>query len=139
MKPLQNQNKKKKERQIIDQFRHGFPEFPKGKLISSESPDFILRVSSKQAIGIELVSVLLPNESLKSIFLEIGNTILSKENKLPLYRKKKLDWYWLLLYTENPGQAAVLARKQISEMNVESPYHKIFFIYVPECAIAVIK
>ena len=113
MNTLQNQNKKKKERQIIDQFRHGFPEFPKGKLISAESPDFILRVSSKQAIGIELVRVLLPNESLRSIFIEIDNTILSKENKLPLYRKKKLDRYWLLIYTENPGQGAVLAQKQI--------------------------
>jgi hypothetical protein len=42
---------------IIDNFRKHYPQFPKGKLIKSESPDFILKTGAKHTIGIELTSL----------------------------------------------------------------------------------
>jgi hypothetical protein len=132
-----NQHKKKKERQIIDQFRKDYPDFPKGKLMPSESPDFILRTGPKRTIGIELVSVIFSDESVLSFSQELDHTILQKEEKLPLYRKRRLDRYWLLLYTENSGGAVDLNR--IADMNVTSAYHKIFFMYLPAPSIIVIK
>ena len=89
---VEDRNKKNKEKLIIDQFRQDFPEFPKGRLVASESPDFILRISPKHAIGIELVRVTVHNKPGISVFHKIDNIILSKEDKLPLYRKKRLNW-----------------------------------------------
>ena len=45
------------ELQIIQQFKAGYSDFPKGKLEKSESPDFILRLTAKSAIGIELTKM----------------------------------------------------------------------------------
>lgn len=42
---------------IMEQFRNEYKEFPKGKLEKSESPDFIVKVSPKNAIGIELTKL----------------------------------------------------------------------------------
>jgi hypothetical protein len=72
-----------------------------------------------------------------SFFQELDHTILQKEEKLPLYRKRRLDRYWLLLYTEISGRAVDLNR--IADMNVTSAYHKIFFLYLPTPSIIVIK
>jgi len=91
-------NKKKTESIIIKLFRENFPGFPKGSLKSSESPDFILGISPKQKIGIELTSLyphfsdteLLSYENIKAC-LEVKN------EKLHLYQKKKLNEYWLII------------------------------------------
>jgi len=42
---------------IMEQFKNIYPEFPKGKLEKSESPDFILKISAKYSIGIELTKL----------------------------------------------------------------------------------
>ena len=40
---------------ILELFRKSYPEFPKGKLVKSESPDFILQQNyPNQSIGIEV-------------------------------------------------------------------------------------
>jgi hypothetical protein len=46
--------KKQLEILIIDYFRSAYTDFPKGKLKASESPDFVLDISPKNKIGIEL-------------------------------------------------------------------------------------
>jgi len=50
----QYHQKKQLERLLIDYFKESYPEFPKGKLTESESPDFVLNSNSRQSIGIEL-------------------------------------------------------------------------------------
>ena len=39
---------------VMRSFRDNYPDFPKGKLIKSESPDFTLKLSLTKSIGIEL-------------------------------------------------------------------------------------
>jgi len=46
--------KKQLEILLIDYFRRSYPDFPKGRVVSSESPDFWVRMKSKNVIGIEL-------------------------------------------------------------------------------------
>lgn len=46
--------KKQLEILIIEYFRSVYPDFPKGKLKASESPDFVLDIAPRKKIGIEL-------------------------------------------------------------------------------------
>ena len=46
--------KKQLEIVLIDYFRRSYTDFPKGRVVSSESPDFWVRMKSKNVIGIEL-------------------------------------------------------------------------------------
>ncbi len=46
--------KKQLEILLLQYFRECYPDFPKGKIIPSESPDFIIKLKNKNNIGIEL-------------------------------------------------------------------------------------
>ena len=46
--------KKQLEVLLIHYFRECYPDFPKGKIIHSESPDFIVSVEKRNKTGIEL-------------------------------------------------------------------------------------
>lgn len=48
-------HKKHEEKLLLRHFREIYDGFPKGKLIATESPDFILKPAPKQTIGIELM------------------------------------------------------------------------------------
>ena len=91
-------DKKRGESVIINLFRENFPSFPKGSLKPSESPDFILAISPKQKIGIELTSLhpFIPDSELLS-FENIAACLEAKNEKLRLYKKKKLNEYWLII------------------------------------------
>jgi hypothetical protein len=97
---------------IMEQFRNEFKEFPKGKLQKSESPDFILRVSPKNTIGIELTKLHGPTvNKFKTHYPRKINgytapefnrenlefTINAKNEKLAYYQKKSLNQLWLLI------------------------------------------
>jgi len=97
---------------IIEQFRNEYEEFPKGKLQKSESPDFILKVSAKNAIGIELTKLHGPTvNKFKTHYPRKINgytapefnrenleyTIEAKNEKLAYYREKRLTQLWLLI------------------------------------------
>jgi len=91
-------DKKRGESVIINLFRENFPSFPKGSLKPSESPDFILANSPKHKIGIELTSLhpFIPEIELLS-FENIAACLEAKNEKLRLYKKKKLNEYWLII------------------------------------------
>jgi len=97
---------------IIEQVRNEYEEFPKGKLQKSESPDFILKVSAKNAIGIELTKLHGPTvNKFKTHYPRKINgytapefnrenleyTIEAKNEKLAYYREKRLTQLWLLI------------------------------------------
>ena len=97
---------------IMEQFRNEYKEFPKGKLEKSESPDFILKVSPKNAIGIELTKLHGPTVikykthyprkingyTAPEFNLEnLQFTIAAKDEKLAYYQEKKLNQLWLLI------------------------------------------
>jgi len=95
-------DKKQTESVIIKLFREHFPGFPKGLLKPSESPDFILTISPKYKIGIELTGLHLffsDTEllSYKNIMACLG----AKDEKLRLYQKKKLNEYWLIISVDD--------------------------------------
>ena len=47
-------DKKQLEILILEYFRHNWPEFPKGKAESTESPDFTISLNNRNKLGIEL-------------------------------------------------------------------------------------
>ena len=97
---------------IMEQFRNEYKGFPKGKLQKSESPDFILKVSPKKAIGIELTKL---HGSTVNKFKthyprkingytapefnreNLEFTIDAKNEKLSFYQEKKLNQLWLVI------------------------------------------
>ena len=95
-------DKKQTESAIINLFRKHFPGFPKGSLKPSESPDFILGISPKHNIGIELTSLHLFFSDTNLLSYEnITACLDAKNEKLRLYRQKKLNEYWLIIYVED--------------------------------------
>jgi len=101
-------NQKEEERLIIEYFRKHYPAFPKGRLSKSESPDFILKLSPKKSIGIEITRLhdgSLPKNNPGFPVAEftksnIENTIRNKEGKLNLYQQKKIRLFWLIITTD---------------------------------------
>lgn len=51
---MQLEEKKQVEVLLMDYFRSIYPVFPKGKLIPSESPDFIIDMKPRNSVGIEI-------------------------------------------------------------------------------------
>jgi len=91
-------DKKQTESAILNLFREHYPDFPKGLLKPSESPDFILGISPKQKIGIELTRLHPYFSDAELLSYENINACLEAKNeKLQLYRKKKLNEYWLII------------------------------------------
>jgi len=98
------ENKKKQEFALLELFRKHYLEFPKGIISPGESPDFILSTDPKTKIGIELTRLHRKASGTDLFSFEnIAYSLLQKEEKLRLYRKKKLNAYWLILYV--PGLA----------------------------------
>jgi hypothetical protein len=50
----QNQQKKQLESLLVSYFKQACPSFPEGKLVESESPDFLLTLKNNSVVGIEL-------------------------------------------------------------------------------------
>ncbi len=46
--------KKQLEILLVNYFREQYPDFPKGKVVASESPDFVVKMKNKHKLGIEL-------------------------------------------------------------------------------------
>ena len=95
-------DKKHTESIIINLFREHFHDFPKGFLKPSESPDFILGISPRYKIGIELTSLHPYSSDTELLSYEnITACIDAKNEKLRLYQRKNLNEYWLIIYVED--------------------------------------
>ena len=136
-KNTQDQIKKEKERLVVEQFRDTYTKFPKGKLVLSESPDFVIRTGPRYSIGIELVS--LPYSGTSRSQEDIKHVLELKQEKLPLYRKKRLDIYWLLIYTDSPGQISSPELNKIQDTRYQSEFHKVYLLLIPENKIIILK
>ncbi len=90
-------DQKSEERLIMEYFRESFSDFPKGKLIQSESPDFILKPGPKKSIGIELTRLAENASSLKE---KIEASLENKNNKIHLYQQKKFNAIWLIIHSD---------------------------------------
>ena len=103
--------------------------------MKSESPDFILKVSTKTTIGIE-VTRLRPPVSLHQEYKAgdialskeiLEQTVAGKEEKLPIYRQKRPDRIWLIISCENIEERTGynLANK-IQNWSIKTGFHRIF-------------
>jgi len=55
--------KSQEEKLILKYFSSEYADFPKGKLVKTESPDFILKLNPKRSIGIELTRLYQPKSN----------------------------------------------------------------------------
>ena len=87
---------------VMRYFREKYTDFPRGKLVKSESPDFILKLSRKRSIGIELTRLDYMIKDNPNLWPEyLLSLIEKKEEKLCLYKKKQFAKYWLLMAVED--------------------------------------
>jgi len=142
------------EKAVIALLRKKWPEFPKGKLIKFESPDFILQTNRKFSIGIEITRIDEPKaKSAKGVVSnsnlsdqpfkatspaiitrkQIASTIRRKEEKLGLYHKTKSDEYWLVITS---GMSNSETKNRISQNAAQwqfnTLFHKIFLLLLAE-------
>lgn len=104
----QEEHKKLQERIILDHFISTSGLLKGWKVRDSESPDFILASGRHRTLGVELVSI--PGWSLKTddqtaayqkdLIESVLSAMSAKEEKLRLYQKKRLDNYWLIIWSD---------------------------------------
>ncbi|MEZ5083981.1 MAG: hypothetical protein R2750_11115 [Bacteroidales bacterium] len=90
-------NQKEEEKLVMSLFRKKFEDFPKGKLVASESPDFTLKVGRHNTLGIELSRLVDEQMALPE---RIKTSLSKKIEKLELYQKKVFNQIWLILYVD---------------------------------------
>ncbi len=117
------QKKKKRERELLDQFKLVYPDFPKGKIFASESPDFILNPNRKRTTGIELIQLFPKN---KNLLESIQTAIDKKEEKLRLYQKKILEIYWLIITTDSLHLFKFNIQNLVDKHDFETKFDKVF-------------
>jgi len=90
-------NQKEEEKLVMEYFREAWNGFPKGKLVPSESPDFILKLNPKKSFGIELTRL----PELESPFDALIMALKKKEQKIYLYKGQGFIKIWLIIYTDD--------------------------------------
>jgi len=130
-------HKQSREWLILNRFKDLFDDFPGGRILKTESPDFVIRSNRKKTTGIELTSILnfLPgappdgnNHETPELTPEvIETTILRKEQKLGMYRRKKTDSIWLIIEVHHTSRNTPynLANK-IDKWSFNSAFQKVF-------------
>jgi hypothetical protein len=131
--------KKQVEWAVMEYFRKLYPEFPAGKLIAGESPDFLIAVNTKTETGIE-VTRLVPDPSFhKGNWLENNSTGILFLNKVKeAFEAGRRQFIWVkMLFSRRQEleEARILAgfsmttaaiRKRLNPLN--SPF---FTLSVP--------
>jgi len=93
-------DKKQDETLVMRYFREKYPAFPAGKLIPSESPDFILKTGRHRDTGIEITQIISPAtgfQNKQQIIEELEKIIRKKNDKLLLYRRNNFNETWLII------------------------------------------
>ncbi len=128
---------KKEERGYLDLFSTLSPQMPEGRIIPSESPDFIIREERKKKWGVEVTRLtrqqyhdrqgqLHSPELRKEALTEV---ITMKEEKLYLYRRKNLLQIWLLIVVDGfDTPASFNIFNQITNWQIESEFDAVFLL-----------
>ena len=122
-----------KERIVLDHFRSCYSEFPKGKISQTESPDFILKISPRISIGIELVSLpsasyVIDRKSARPLITDVQTALHKKSEKLTLYRKKRANSYWLVLYADSIISKGPDPEKILEKLTTGNGFDGIFLL-----------
>jgi hypothetical protein len=124
--------KKTDELIILELFRERYKDFPKGDLSVSESPDFILSLGPRNKIGLELTRFHQQFSGGDPFSYEnISACLNHKEDKLRLYRRKKLREYWLILAVLDPAyKSSYNLHNKLLVWKFETGYNRIFIFNV---------
>ena len=127
-------HKKIEESAIIELFRDQYTDFPKGLLYASESPDFILSLGIRKKIGVEITRLHHKiSGSDPYSFENISACLLLKEEKLGLYKKKKLQEYWLIIFVRDPAyKPRYNLSNKLLVWEFETNYNKVFIFNAME-------
>jgi hypothetical protein len=131
--------RKQEERIYLDTLALLYPAFPRGKIIASESPDFVVRSGLRQVTGIEITQMTRREfnwlEGRRGHFLprltreQLVELIRYKEDKLALYMRKKLSQIWLVIVAKgfsNPAPYNI--RNQLESWHIESRFDRVIMI-----------
>ncbi|MCD4683605.1 MAG: hypothetical protein K8R86_10015 [Bacteroidales bacterium] len=117
-------NQQEEEILILDYFRKNYDDFPKGKVIKSESPDFILKESRKRIIGIELTRLDVNASTLKE---KIEHTLKNKSQKFGIYQSKNFNEIWLIIHTDFIEKTKTYnITNMISKWKFSFPFDRVF-------------
>jgi len=121
---------------VINSFRDHYDSFPKGKIVKSESPDFIIQDGPKKKTGVELVQLLPPPEHHYSMvgilkpryaYEQLMMTILLKNRKRHLYNHPYLQSIWLLIHIDYmDDKGSVNMENQIEKWTFPSDFDQVF-------------
>jgi hypothetical protein len=122
------EEKKMDEIKVLESFRDNFPGFPKGILTPAESPDFILSSGPRNKIGIELVRLhLRPSRNEPYSYENLSECIEMKEEKMHLYRKRRLKAYWLIITVRDPAyQPSFNLKNKLLKWTFRTSFDRIF-------------
>lgn len=108
---------------VMRYFREKYTDFPRGKLVKSESPDFILKLSRKRSIGIELTRLdYMIKDNPDHLPEPLIKLLEKKEAKLLLYRKNLLNEYWLIITIESADLNLIIEKTSMNK----SAFEKVF-------------
>jgi hypothetical protein len=115
--------KKSEERVTFDLLRSAYPELPDGRIIVSESPDFIIQSGPRSKTGIELTRYSRPGDLSTLSRDHLTKIIRAKEQKLSLYRKKLLNRIFLVILMDSFWHRAQFnIRNQLDRWRIESEF-----------------
>lgn len=130
-------DKKLHESKVFQIFKELADDFPKGKIVQTESPDFLIRINRKKVIGVELTE--LHGQTFHENFRHFKNpellyehleqTIQSKEEKIYLYQKIKPVELWLLIHIRSfQNQLSFNYQNKLGNWNFTSSFDRIFLL-----------
>ncbi|MBK9290564.1 MAG: hypothetical protein IPM52_02875 [Bacteroidetes bacterium] len=101
-------DKKKEESEVLRAWLQIGSDLPKGRIVSSESPDFLWHISRRKIIGIELTKLMFPfsaahidlgiREGRWHLIQKLNQLIVSKNELIPLYLSNtRSSEIWLLV------------------------------------------
>ena len=130
-------DKKEHESHIFQLFKNLIDDFPSGKVVQTESPDFLVRLNRRKVIGIELTELhgqefydnLGHFTHPELLFQDLENTITAKEEKIYLYQKVKPVELWLLIHIRSfQNKLNFSYRNKLDCWNINSSFDRIFLL-----------
>ncbi|TDO04954.1 hypothetical protein [Sunxiuqinia elliptica] len=130
-------DKKIHENQVFRLFQHLLDDFPKGKVVQTESPDFLIRLNRRKVIGVELTELhgqtFYDNqghfEKPELLFYHLEETIQAKEEKMYLYQKVKPVELWLLIHLRSfQNQLNFHYRNKLDNWFFNSSFDRIYLL-----------
>ncbi len=134
----QGSGKKFEERKYLDQLIRLYPGFPHGRILPSESPDFLIHTGRKRRTGIELTRLTLPRGSLYAgedhfrpgFSLEsVYELIRNKEAKISRYLRRGLVSVWLVILVDGFSvPQAFNIDNQLKRLNPETRFNAVLIL-----------